>query len=391
MIRSRNLLTVAAIVILITIVFYQSMTGSSDPSPSTDKTGPVKVLTHMDSLIIKYDSLLTALIDSNETVGAAVVITHRGEIVHLKCYGVKRAGWNDPVDENTIFRLASVSKPVTGVLAGILDDEHIISLDDKVIEYLPGFTLKDSVNTFDLTVRHILSHTSGLVPHAYDNLVEAQIPFKTIIDSLSRVNISSVPGRLYGYQNVIFSLYDTISEVRTGRKFEDLLKEKVFDPLGMVNASAGYQAFANHDNKALPHSRKTTLPLNNKYYITNPAAGINASITDMGRFLLAVSSDGYGTLPAGIADTVLSPQVLSPLRRVYLKKWNGVESKHYGLGWRIIGYKGYMIGYHGGYVQGFRAEIAVCREEELGIAFLTNSPGRVGSSAVPMLLDLYFY
>jgi len=303
---------------------------------------------------------------------------------------VKDVSGNDPINENTIFRLASVSKTVTGVLAGILDNKGIVDLDDKVMDYLPGFKLKDSLNTSDLSVRHVLSHTSGLVPHAYDNLVEARYPLKTLIDSLKYVNISDIPGKLYGYQNVVFSLYDTISEVGSGKKFIDLLQEEVFGPFGMQNASAGFQSFFDNNNKALPHSRNNLLSLNDKYYNTNPAAGVNASISDMGQFLIALSGFDPEVIPAGVADTVLSPQVLSPLRRVYLRKWDGVESKQYALGWRIIGYKGHEIGYHGGYVQGYQAEVAVCREEELGIAFLTNSPVGVGSGAVPLFLDLYF-
>ncbi len=388
MIKPKHILIIVAVVVLSATLFYQFVISS--PDPVNKATVIEKVYTRMDSLVFKYDSLLAPLIDSAGTVGAAIVITYKGEIIYLKCYGVKEAYGKDPIDENTIFRLASVSKTITGVLAGILDSEGIIELDDKVIDYLPGFKLKDSVNTCDLTIRHILSHTSGLVPHAYDNLVEANVPFKTIIDSLKLVNISDVPGKLYGYQNVVFSLYDTISEAKTGMKFEDLLKEKVFGPFGMINASAGFQAFADNENKAFPHRRFGELPLNDRYYNTNPAAGVNASISDLGRFLLAVTGYNTGALSESVADKVLTPQVLSPLKRAYLRKWKGVESKHYALGWRIIGYKGHEIGYHSGFVEGYHAEIAVCRDEGLGIAFLTNSPGGVGSLTVPMFLDLYF-
>ena len=388
MIKPKYILPSVFFLILVTVLLCQIRSSGSEQIVEA----PVmeKVYTRTDSIVSHYDNLLAPLIDSSGTVGAAVVITHAGRIEYLKCFGLKKAAGNNPVDENTIFRLASVSKTVTGVLAGILDKEGMISLDDRVIDYLPGFRLKDSVNTHDLTIRHVLSHTSGLVPHAYDNLVEAGYPLKTIMDSLKYVNISDIPGKLYGYQNVIFSLYDTISEAVSGMKFNDLLQEKVFGPFGMHNASAGFQSFKESYNKALPHSRQRVLSLNDRYYNTNPAAGINASISDMGRFLLAVTGYRSQVLPVPVADTMLSPQVLSPLRRVYLRKWDGVESKHYGLGWRIIGYKGHQIGYHGGYVQGYQAEIAVCREEGLGIAFLTNSPNGVASGVVPMFLDLYF-
>ena len=392
MIKRRYILALTAVIILSAGYYYQSKAKASDIL--VEEIVEEKVYTKMDTLISQYDSLLSNKIESLGSVGAAVVITYKNEIAFLKCYGVKEEGGKDSIDINTIFRLASVSKTITGVLAGILAEENEIGLDDKVIDYLPEFKLKDSINTNDLSIRNILSHTSGLVPHAYDNLVEARIPFSIIMDSLQRVNISDVPGKLYGYQNVVFSLYDTISSIKTGKSFDNLLHEKVFIPFGMNDASAGFTSFTENENKAFPHSRYKgkykSLALNNRYYNTNPAAGINASISDMGQFLLALSGHDTSILDSHVPKEVLEPQVISPLKWNYLRKWDKVESKHYALGWRIIGYKGNQIAYHGGYVQGYKAEVALCLEEDLGIAFLTNSPNGLSSMTVPSFLNMYF-
>ena len=390
MLRSKYILPAIIIVLLMMVYFYQSKTSASSEIEYVE-IPEKKVYTKFDSLVFEFDSILSHKVDSFKTVGSAVAVSHKGKIAYLRCFGVKKNGSRDSIDENTIFRLASVSKTITGVLAGILSEEKIIGLDDRVIDYLPGFKLKDSVNTHDLTIRHILSHTSGLVPHAYDNLVEAQVPYEEIMDSLFRVNISAEPGILYGYQNVVFSLYDTIARAKTGKEFDDLLKEKLFGPIGMNQASAGFQNFEGNPNKAFPHrgpgGNYKTLPLNDRYYNTNPAAGINASISDMARFLLVLSGNDSADYINRVTGEVLSPQVVSPLRWNYLRRWDGVESKHYGLGWRIIGYEGRQIAYHGGYVQGYQAEIALCREEELGIIYLSNSPNGLSSKIVPMFLE----
>jgi beta-lactamase class C len=124
----------------------------------------------------------------------------------------------------------------------------------------------------------------------------------------------------------------------------------------MTNASAGFEGFEENPNKAYPHARSRgsykTLRLNDRYYNTKPAAGINASISDMGNFLLAFSTMDSSALKQDVAETVLHPQVISPLRWNYLRKWDRVDSKHYALGWRVFGYKGRTVAYHGGYVQG---------------------------------------
>ena len=353
---------------------------------------PARKPSEIDYILPKYDSLLTQEIENAGTVGAAVAIVYKGQIAFLKCYGVRKEGEKAPVDKNTIFRLGSVSKTVTGVLAGILSEEGAVDLDTRVKDVLPGFTLSDTLNANHLTVRNLLSHTSGLVPHAYDNLVEDHVPFGVIMDSLSRVNIAAPPGRLYGYQNVVFSLYDTVSALKTSKDFGSLMKAKVFDPFGMEHASTSFKSFSENPDKAFPHYRYRArrykpLPLNDRYYNTCPAAGVNASISDMAKFLRGIMGDDN---LRQVMDTVLTPQVYTALRWSYLRYWDHPQSKQYALGWRIIGYKGRDVAYHAGYVQGYKSEIAYCQDEQVGIVYLTNSPNKAASVSVPEFLDMYF-
>ena len=385
--------------IILFIVAFKFYPFEDHAKPQVENTVPIDIpelnpLLEIYKTIEQYDSILSSEIIESGTVGAAIVITYKNQIAFQKCYGVKKTGEKDSINKNTIFRLASVSKTITGILAGMLSDEKIIDLDDKVIDYIPGFQLKDSSNTHNLTVRNILSHTSGLVPHAYDNLVEDHVPFRLIMNDLDKVDISAQPGILYGYQNVIFSLYDTIATINTSKKYADLLHEKIFTPFKMTNASTGFDNFKKSTNKALPHNGSNgkfkTLRLNNRYYSTTPAAGVNASIFDMSQLLLTLLNTESTAINNNVRDIVFTPEIISPLKSNYLRQWDNVDSKHYSIGWRLIGYKGRKVAYHGGYLQGYRAEIALCRDEDIGIAFLSNSPNNVGSKSVPTFLNLFF-
>jgi beta-lactamase class C len=382
---------------VVVIIFILLLAFRSSTEPICNIEEEDKILlppTKQELAIQKFDSLFTIELDSSGIVGAAVAIVDNNHIYLLKCYGVKEAGSNDSIDENTLFRLASVSKAVTGVLAGMLLNDSIINLDDKVTDYLPGFVLKDSINTADLTIRHILSHTSGLVPHAYDNLAEAKVPFSVIMDSLKRVNISAKPGELYGYQNVVFSLIDTIACVETQKTFDDIIHERLFQPFGMPNASTGFLAFKENQNIACPHVRTTygyrPINLNDRLYNTIPAAGINASIYDMAMLLQNLLKYNSVNGQINYLDTVFSEQVYTPLSWKYFRKWDKVQSRHYGLGWRLVGYKNHKIAYHGGYVRGYRAEVAFCKEENIGIVYLSNSPNGLASLSIPMFLNMFF-
>jgi beta-lactamase class C len=163
----------------------------------------------------------------------------------------------------------------------------------------------------------------------------------------------------------------------------------------MEVASTGYEAFKNDDNKAYPHynmgkNRYSPMRLNDRYYNTTPAAGVNASISDLGQFLIALNDKESESISEKARETVFTPQVKSLLKRAYFRSWDRVQSKEYSIGWRIVGYKGRKVAYHGGYVLGYKAEIALCEEEEIGIAILSNSPNSLTSKSIPDFLNMLF-
>ncbi|MDD4109309.1 MAG: serine hydrolase, partial [Prolixibacteraceae bacterium] len=178
------------------------------------------------------------------------------------------------------------------------------------------------------------------------------------------------------------------------KKYSELVREEIFDPYGMKNASTDFQSFKSNNNKAFPHAGANgayrCIRLNDRYYTTASAAGVNASISDMAQFLLVLLGDLGQDLPGRVYQTVFTPQIETHLSNGYFRQWDMPESVHYGIGWRLLGYKGRKIAYHGGYVNGYKAEIAVCRDENIGIVYLTNSPNSVASKSIPCFLDLYF-
>ena len=341
-----------------------------------------------------FISFMEQELDSSHTVGAAYTIVHNGEVVFTGTFGERKMGNSSPVDEHTLFRLASVSKGFAGALACLLEMDGSLSLHDKVVDYYPDFKLKDSINTVDLTIQHILSHTSGLVPYAFDNLVEAGQELNTIVEQLPEVDISAPPGELYGYQNVLFSMLDPITRSATGVPYQVLLQEKIFNPLGMTDASAGPVNLSRNPNMAFPHVKTGAgyVPMNphEGYYNVMPAAGINASISDMGQWLMALLGCKPDQLPENVRNKLASPIIYTPLKWRYTRYWQPFRGRYYSLGWRIYKYQGRDIVYHGGYIRGYRAEIGYCPEENVGVAFLQNSPNGLASQCVPAFLDLFF-
>ena len=390
-----------AVLLLLVVLFSAGTIFVSRGSRSTeDMSGVAQMPAQMVSdpvylapPIRDFISFMDQELDSSGTIGAAYTIVHGGDVVYTGTYGLLEQGKPAKVDEHTLFRLASVSKGFAGVLASLLEEEGIFSLEDRVAEHYAGFTLKDSLNTADLTIRHLLSHSSGLVPYAFDNLVEAGHDLYTIIDRLDEVNISAPPGELYGYQNVLFSMLDPIAKNATGIPYQVLLEQKIFNPLGMQDASAGPIDTKRFPNVALPHVNTgksyVALDPHDGYYNVLPAAGVNASITDMGQWLLALLGHKGEVLSDTVLGKVSTPVIYTPLKWRYTRYWKPFRERYYSLGWRIYTYQGRQIMYHGGYIRGYRAEIAFCPSEDVGIAFMQNSPNSLASRVVPTFMDLF--
>lgn len=346
---------------------------------------------NFDSLLHKYERYVNENLEICESPGVAIAIVTDKKIIYQKGFGVQAAGQKDSVDANTVFRIASVSKGFAAILTGLLVKDGILNWDDKVKKYLPHLCLKDTAHTNNLTIRHILSHTSGLVPHAFDNLIEAKVPFEKIVKKLNEVNCSVPVGELYGYQNVVYSLISEIIEAATGETYETLLVERIFKPLGMKSASLSKAALVANKNWARPHRRRNYKWIAAKprstYYSVVPAAGINASVTDLAIWTQAMLGGKPQIIPNDVIDEVCKKVVYTPSERRRFN-WSGnLKRAYYGLGWRIFNYAGHKMVFHSGGLFGYHAKLAFFPDHNIGIIVLQHS--WAGNDFMYKFIDMY--
>lgn len=340
-----------------------------------------------------YDSAFQKLMLRHKNPGASVVIVYDSMIILLKGYGVKEAGTTDSVDVHTVFRLASVSKPFASFLTGILVQEKVLNWNDTVLHHWPGFRLKTPEHTKQITLRHVLSHSTGLPYHTYTNMIEEALPFDTLLNYLRDVKLVSKPGELYSYQNVGYSIIGKVIEEVTGKTYQQELKEKVFMPLGMKDASTDYAELITSGNMAQPHmfkrGRLQPTVVNDTYYNVSPAGGINASIADMANWLKALLGHREDVIQQQTIDSVFTPNVLANSRNRNFYQWKRVRRAHYALGWRVLQFPADTIIYHGGYVTGYRSEVVIHPTEKVAICVLSNAPGPLADTSLPLFLKIF--
>ncbi len=373
------------------LLVFVSLSGKEvDTSVSAIGTTENPRLGHV---IDQYAAIIEEAIAAQKVPGAAVTIVRDTAVIFSKGFGVKKYGGQDSIDAHTVFKLGSVSKGFAALLAGIHVQDGYIGWQDPVVKYVPGFKLKSDQQTQNLLVSNVLSHTTGLPMHAYTNLIEEGMEHSALINQLRDVDVIGSAGQVYAYQNVAYSLIEDVLGNATGQKFEALLSNKIFKPLHMSDASASYEDFVRNSNIAQPHmpygKRWKSIRVSKTYYNSLAAGGVNASISDMGQWLLALLGRYPEVVSQATLEQLYQPQVITPIRNKYNRNWKKLNNLHYGLGWRIFEYGDLKVVYHGGYVNGYRSEIAIIPEQKIGICVLTNALNSFAGTSIPRFLELY--
>ncbi len=316
------------------------------------------------------------VIEENVTGAAFVVATPEG-LVEIGTAGYTDTSRKHAINENTIFRIASVSKTFAAGLTAVLISEGEFGWDDRVVSYVPDFRINGDAGK--VRIRHVLGQSTGLIPHAYDNLIEDGLPMERIQEQYRKLTYICSPGHCYSYQNSIFSLIEPVIETTTRRSYTELMNEKIFEPLDMRTASVGYDSFVSNPNHAKPHVKSRgqwkTVRVKPNYYRVAPAAGVNASALDMGKWLTAQMGGNPEVIRPEVIETLTRPRVKTT-RDKRRKYWRDmISDAHYGLGWRVYRLGKNEIAYHSGWVSGYRADIAWSEEYKIGIAVLMNVEG----------------
>ena len=339
-----------------------------------------------------FEAIAEQLVAGGRIPGLAVAIVQNGRVLSARGYGVTDARSGDAVDAHTVFRLASLSKSFAGAVTGILVDDGVLRWDSKLVDYVPDFQLSQPNAAQQVTVADLLSHRVGLTRNAFDRDLEGDADFHTLTQKLANAPMACAPGQCYAYQNVAFSLIGDIVFATTGQFYSETVARRIFKPLGMHDASYGLEGLEASGRWARPHVRGGGgwVPLMPKpnYYRVAPAAGVNASISDMAQWLIAQTGHRPDVLPAPLLATLHQPLINTP-SEMRGSGWRRtrLSSAGYALGWRAMNYAGHDIAFHGGAVQGYRGAMALLPDKDLGIAILWNSESALPSGLLPTILD----
>lgn len=348
------------------------------------------------------DSYVARSLKTFEVPGLSLAIVKDGKVVLAKGYGVRKLGSTAVVDENTLFGIGSNTKAFTSAALATLVDEHKISWDDPVYQRLPGFQMYDPYVSHEMTIRDLLTHRSGMGLGEGDLLFWPHTTFtrEDIIYRLRFMKPASSFRSRFAYDNLLYIAAGQIIPAVTGKSWDDYIREKILQPLGMTTTTLSNAVFKPGDNYAFPHSKiDGKLQVIDFINLDNagPAGSINSSAAEMAKWISLQLN--RGNFPGGdkrlfseaqsremwSAQTILpAGERPGPLA--------GVSSKFadYALGWGLRDYRGRKLVGHTGGVAGFVSRVMLVPEENLGVVILTNAEqGGAFDSILFHILDHY--
>jgi beta-lactamase class C len=342
----------------------------------------------------RLDTELRTIMATGQTPALALGIVHNGSVLLTRTLGVQRAGSDVPIDANTRFRLASLSKSISAGLIGKLVQQGFLQWDSPVNLLVPSFRLQDP-NSLYMSVEQLLSQRTGLKHHTLDDEMEAADEIATIRAQLPRAPSVCKIGECYAYQNLTYSYAADVAYAASGQFFDVALKRELFEPLSMHRANYGLEGLSEDDNWARGHERewRKNVPIEVKpnYYWVGAAAGVNASITDMQQWMLALLEYRPQVLAPETAKYLRTSQINTP-GELYGPLWRRtrLRSAGYALGLRTFDYAGNPVWFHAGAVQGYRGMMIGAPTKKAAVIILWNSESNLPAGLIPTILDRWF-
>lgn len=350
------------IILFILLCFFSVSSYSQNYSSSFSS-----IEKHLDSVLKQWN-----------IPGLAVGIVHKDKLIYSKGFGFRDLEKKLPVNAATTFPIASNSKLFTAVLGGILQEEKLLDLDKPVTKYLPEIRFATDELNVKLNTRDLLSHRSG-VP-GYDALwLYGSWPKDSLLSRLHLMTPRYSLREGYIYNNVMYSVAGSVMEKVTGKSWENLVREKIFNPLGMNRSGFSNEIKTLPDNHSLSYMEKDNngrilpRPVSGQSEALGPAGTIYSSVEDMSKWMIALLNEGKfagkQVIPANAIKQTAVPLIISDRTG----RWDELSNGLYGMGRIMQSYKGIKILMHTGSIDNFYSNLTVIPSKDLAIFIVFNT------------------
>lgn len=354
----------------------------------------------VQSALEQLDPYIRASMEKTKVPGVAVAVVYNDQVVFLRGYGVRKVGEPAPIDPDTVFEIASVSKPIGSTIIASLVGQGKVHWDDKIADLDSGFQLSSPETTREITIRDFLSHRSGLATESGDFLEALGYSRPQILYRMRYLPLPGTFRKTYAYSNFGYTTAGIAAATKIGKPWEEIAEEELYAPLGMTSTSSRFSDYENRENKAAFHIMIHGQPFNRfvrEADAESPAGGVSSSVRDLAKWVrLQLDGgkwNGKQLIDADALAETHKPQICrNPADPAKPHECPG--DQYYGLGWNV-GTKsaGHAeISHSGAFFLGTATAVYMVPEEHVGIVALTNgSPVGLPESICLTFLDYLHY
>ena len=321
----------------------------------------------------KLDEYIESEMVKQHIPSLSLAVVQSGKVVKSKAYGLANLELNVPATTKTVYQLQSITKSFIACATMLLVDDGKLGLDDKITKYLSGLPQAWS----DVTVRHLLTHTSGISNFVGDQGSGAAIiAFSQKVSSPEEIigwaaarPLKFAPGEGWAYSSTGYQLLGMIIEKVSGKPWGTFLHDRIFAPLGMTSTRV-YSYYDLIPNRANGYNHFGDVPVNGVWMtaaiMESPAGGLVSTVEDMAKWAIALD-----------AGTVLKPTTLAQMQVPIKLKNDSIvqmnDGTRFGSGWVLPTYNGHRVVAHGGdHITGFTANFSRFIDDKLAVIILTN-------------------
>ncbi len=315
-------------------------------------------------------------------VGLSIAVAQRGKILLAKAYGVADAEFEVPADEETMFRIGSVTKQMTAALVMRLVEQKKLALDDDLSRYVPEFPLQGR----KVTIEQLLNHTSGIksytdVGEEWEKLWPKELTHAELLALVQDAPFDFEPGTNWHYNNTGYYLLGMVIEKVTGKGYAEAMQAELFTPLGLIRTryDSNRDLIKNRAQGYGLHEGRLVNDLLLGMSQPGAAGGILSTAGDLVRWQMALTS-GKVVKPESFAR-MTKPTVLP----------NGHDTR-YGFGLQMTDWEGHARVEHGGGIFGFNSTLYWFPKDDLHIAVISNgepvSSGKLAEAIAYALLGI---
>lgn len=342
-----------------------------------------------DKRFAGLDTAFARVIKDWKAAGFAVAVVEKNKVVYAKGFGYKDVENKLPATENTLFAIGSCTKAFTCAVMGQLEKDGKLDFDKPVRNYLPAVKFYNDELNDQVTLRDMMCHRTGLPRHDFSWYFFPSDSRDSFVQRLQYLEPAFALREKWYYNNFMYLLQGVVAEKLTGKSWEDNVREKFLQPLGMVNTNFSVKDMAKTTDFAYGYTvKKDSIIDKTDFYDINafgPAGSINSSVKEMANWVMTWINDGKFNgkeiLPAAFRQDAISSQMIMR---------GGAPSKDkpelyfgtYGLGWMLSSYYGHYRVEHGGNIDGFSASTCFFPSDSVGIIVLCNQDG----SSVPSIV-----